>query len=39
MMGVPKMDLPQMLGGMFGMNSLAFGWMIHFVTHADAACA
>jgi hypothetical protein len=24
LMNVPKMDLPQMLGGIFGMNSLAW---------------
>ena len=31
LMGVPKMDVPALLGGMFGMNSLAFGWIMHFV--------
>jgi uncharacterized protein DUF6789 len=29
LMGVPKMDVPAMLAGMFGMNNLAFGWMMH----------
>jgi hypothetical protein len=27
----PKTDLPALLGGMFGMSSLAFGWIMHFV--------
>ncbi len=31
LMGAPKMDLPAVLGGMFGINSLAFGWIMHFV--------
>ncbi len=31
LMGVPKMDVPAMLAGMFGMNNLAFGWMMHLV--------
>lgn len=30
-MGLPAMNVPAMLGGMFGMNSLAVGWMMHFV--------
>ena len=30
-MGIPKMDVPQLLGGMFGMNSPAFGWIMHFM--------
>jgi uncharacterized membrane protein YagU involved in acid resistance len=30
-MGVPKMDLPALLGGMFGMNSVAMGWVMHFI--------
>jgi hypothetical protein len=29
LMGVPKMDVPAMLGGMFGLNNLGFGWMMH----------
>jgi hypothetical protein len=29
--GVPKMDLPEMLGGLFGLSSLAMGWVIFFV--------
>lgn len=28
-MGVPKMEVPALLGGMFGINSLAVGWMMH----------
>ena len=30
-MGLPKMNVPAMLGDMFGMNSLLVGWMMHFV--------
>lgn len=30
-MGLPKMNVPVMLGDMFGMNSLVVGWMMHFV--------
>jgi len=29
--GLPKMDLPEMLGGLFGLNSVAMGWVILFV--------
>jgi hypothetical protein len=29
LMGVPKMDVPAMLGGMFELNNLGFGWMMH----------
>jgi uncharacterized protein DUF6789 len=31
LMGVPRMDLPAMLGGMFGLNSLALGWVMHLM--------
>jgi peptidoglycan/LPS O-acetylase OafA/YrhL len=31
LMRVPKMDVPAILGGMFGVNSLAVGWMMHLV--------
>jgi uncharacterized membrane protein YagU involved in acid resistance len=31
LMGVPKMDVPAMLGGMFGLNSLALGWVMHLM--------
>lgn len=31
LMGVPPMNVPQMLGGMFGMNSLAVGWILHLM--------
>jgi hypothetical protein len=30
-MGLPKMNVPAMLGGMFGINSIVAGWMVHFV--------
>ncbi len=29
LMGVPKMDVPAMLGGMFGVNNVALGWVMH----------
>ena len=31
LMGVPKMDVPAMLGGMFGLNSVALGWVMHLM--------
>jgi hypothetical protein len=31
LMGVPPMNVPQMLGGMFGMNSLFMGWVMHLM--------
>lgn len=30
-MGLPPMNVPALLGGMFGLNSLALGWMMHLV--------
>lgn len=31
LMGVPPMSIPAMLGGMFGLNSVAFGWVAHLM--------
>ncbi len=31
LMGVPKMSIPAMLGGMFGLNSIALGWVMHLM--------
>lgn len=31
LLGVPKLDLAEMLGGLFGVNSVAMGWVILFV--------
>jgi len=31
LMGVPPMSIPSMLGGMFGVNSLVFGWIMHLM--------
>lgn len=31
LLGVPTMDLPAMLGGMFGVNSVTMGWALFFV--------
>jgi hypothetical protein len=31
LLDVPKLDLPAMLGGLFGLNSVAVGWAILFV--------
>lgn len=30
-MGLPPMNVPRMLGGMFGINSLAMGWALHLM--------
>ena len=31
LMGLPAMNVPAMLGGMFGMNSIALGWIMHLM--------
>ncbi len=31
LMGLPPMNVPQMLGGLFGMNSLLVGWILHLM--------